>query len=99
MGRRFVMVDSNREAVEVMYRRLGSQGIRYLDETGAALPSYPHDSGMARAGAGPDAGRMTSERHDHTTRCWWNHHEARWVCRPAAADLPEPGHPGGSERG
>lgn len=37
MGRRFVMVDSNPEATAVMHKRLGTSGVRYLDEHGEAL--------------------------------------------------------------
>ncbi|NYJ73210.1 hemerythrin domain-containing protein [Allobranchiibius huperziae] len=25
---------------------------------------------------------MNTDRHSHTTRCWWNAEQARWVCRP-----------------
>lgn len=24
--------------------------------------------------------------HDHTKRCYWDFREARWICRPAAAE-------------
>lgn len=24
--------------------------------------------------------RLESLRHAHTSQCWWNHLEARWVC-------------------
>ncbi len=24
---------------------------------------------------------MLNDTHDHTTRCWWNPDQARWVCR------------------
>jgi site-specific DNA-methyltransferase (adenine-specific) len=37
MGRRFVMVDSNDEAISVMRRRLGASRIRYVDEAGRPL--------------------------------------------------------------
>lgn len=32
MNRRFVMIDNNDEAIAVMARRLGSVGVRYVDE-------------------------------------------------------------------
>ncbi len=38
LGRRFVMIDSNPEAVRVMRRRLGQPGVRYVDEHGAEIP-------------------------------------------------------------
>ena len=37
LGRRFVLVDSSREAVEVMRRRLGEDGVRYLGADGEGL--------------------------------------------------------------
>jgi site-specific DNA-methyltransferase (adenine-specific) len=37
LGRKFVMVDSNPEAVAVMRRRLGSNGVSYIDEAAADL--------------------------------------------------------------
>jgi site-specific DNA-methyltransferase (adenine-specific) len=37
LGRRFVMVDSNPEAVEVMKQRLGEDGVRYLGDVGDSL--------------------------------------------------------------
>jgi site-specific DNA-methyltransferase (adenine-specific) len=37
LGRRFVLVDSNAEAVDVIARRLGSDGVSYLDGTGAPM--------------------------------------------------------------
>ncbi|MGH9156813.1 MAG: DNA-methyltransferase [Acidimicrobiales bacterium] len=37
LGRRFVLVDQNREAIEVMRRRLGANGIQYLDGHGGEL--------------------------------------------------------------
>ena len=43
LGRRFVLVDSNREAIEVMRRRLGG-GVRYLDGHGEELDlAVPED--------------------------------------------------------
>jgi site-specific DNA-methyltransferase (adenine-specific) len=39
LGRRFVLVDNNPEAVAVMWRRLGSAGVRYLAADGEILPS------------------------------------------------------------
>jgi hemerythrin-like domain-containing protein len=36
-----------------------------------------------------DARVMITETHDHTSRCWWNLEQARWVC-PAGAAVPEP---------
>lgn len=43
LGRRFVLVDSNREAIDVMRRRLGG-GVRYLDGHGAELDlAVPED--------------------------------------------------------
>ncbi|GGI09046.1 DNA-methyltransferase [Egicoccus halophilus] len=45
LGRRFVMVDSNSEAVEVMGQRLGSRGISYVDINGDdATPSSVEDA-------------------------------------------------------
>jgi site-specific DNA-methyltransferase (adenine-specific) len=38
LGRRFVMIDANPEAVAVMRARLGEQGVTYVDEQGAELP-------------------------------------------------------------
>ena len=32
MNRRFVLIDSNAEAIAVMARRLGTAGVRYVDE-------------------------------------------------------------------
>ncbi len=44
MGRRFVMIDENPDAVEVMRRRLGSQQVSYVDAAGAPLvPAIPAD--------------------------------------------------------
>jgi site-specific DNA-methyltransferase (adenine-specific) len=37
LGRRFVLVDQNREAIEVMRRRLGANGVQYLDGHGGEL--------------------------------------------------------------
>jgi site-specific DNA-methyltransferase (adenine-specific) len=37
LGRRFVMVDSNPEAVAVMRERLGEESARFLDASGARL--------------------------------------------------------------
>ena len=37
MGRRYVMVDSNPAAIEVMRRRLGNFGVQYLDADGGSL--------------------------------------------------------------
>ena len=37
LGRRFVLVDSNAEAVEVIARRLGLDGVSYLDGTGTPM--------------------------------------------------------------
>ena len=37
LGRRFVLVDSNAEAVEVIARRLGPDGVSYLDGTGTPM--------------------------------------------------------------
>ena len=37
LGRRYLMVDTNAEAVSVMHRRLGTAGVAYLDESGAPL--------------------------------------------------------------
>jgi site-specific DNA-methyltransferase (adenine-specific) len=39
LGRRFVLVDSNPEALSVMQRRLGSSGITYMDADGDPLPA------------------------------------------------------------
>jgi len=39
LGRRFVMVDDNPEALTVMQKRLGSSGVRYLDEHGDPMPA------------------------------------------------------------
>ena len=39
LGRRFVMIDSNPEALAVMQRRLGGPGTRFVDVAGKALPS------------------------------------------------------------
>jgi site-specific DNA-methyltransferase (adenine-specific) len=44
MGRRFVMVDVNPEAVAVMRRRLGDEGVSYLDAAGAPLPTVAAES-------------------------------------------------------
>lgn len=38
LDRRFVMVDSNPEAIGVMRRRLGGDGVAYVDACGGALP-------------------------------------------------------------
>jgi site-specific DNA-methyltransferase (adenine-specific) len=37
LGRRYVMVDSNPEAIRIMRRRLGASGIRYVDDEGAPV--------------------------------------------------------------
>ena len=37
MGRRFVLVDANPEAVEVMRKRLDPERTTYVDEAGLAL--------------------------------------------------------------
>jgi site-specific DNA-methyltransferase (adenine-specific) len=42
LGRRFVLVDDNQEALSVMQRRLGSSGVRYLAATGDKL-TLPED--------------------------------------------------------
>ena len=39
LGRRFVLVDDSHEALEVMRRRLGEEGIRYVAADGSPLPS------------------------------------------------------------
>lgn len=41
MGRRFVMVDSNPEATQIMERRMGRAGISYLDENGRPRSTQP----------------------------------------------------------
>ena len=38
LGRRFVMVDSNPDAIAVMRQRLGGTGVEYLNESGGDLP-------------------------------------------------------------
>lgn len=47
LGRRFVLVDVNPEAVGVMRRRLGTAGVEYLDAQGVRLP--PPDFGPEEA--------------------------------------------------
>jgi site-specific DNA-methyltransferase (adenine-specific) len=42
LGRRFVLIDNNPEAVAVMQRRLGSSGVSYLTAQGEPIP-YPGD--------------------------------------------------------
>lgn len=27
-------------------------------------------------------------RHHHTTQCWWNHYQARWICNGAGRKEP-----------
>jgi site-specific DNA-methyltransferase (adenine-specific) len=39
LGRRFVLVDDSPDALEVMRRRLGDEGIRYVAADGSPLPS------------------------------------------------------------
>ena len=41
LGRRFVMVDDNPEALGVMRRRLGESGVRYLSVGGRPVPDRP----------------------------------------------------------
>ena len=51
MNRRFVMIDNNDQAIEVMARRLGSEGVRYVD--GALNPlaiSQPESAQMGLFG-------------------------------------------------
>jgi site-specific DNA-methyltransferase (adenine-specific) len=61
LGRRFVLVDDNPEAVTVMQRRLGSAGITYLtaDSEVLPVPGTPHVTKRAPVGAprGPRSGR------------------------------------------
>jgi site-specific DNA-methyltransferase (adenine-specific) len=46
LGRRFVLIDNNPEAVAVMQRRLGSSGVRYLNAEGQPIPC-PDDTPAA----------------------------------------------------
>ncbi len=48
MGRRFVMIDDNPEAIRVMRRRLGASGVEYVDEAGAAIRLRAPDDGADR---------------------------------------------------
>jgi site-specific DNA-methyltransferase (adenine-specific) len=41
MGRQFVLIDSNPEAIAVMRRRLGASGVEYVDEKGSQLQLEP----------------------------------------------------------
>ena len=52
LGRRFVLVDDNPEALAVMRRRLGTDGVRYLDATGTALAEDAGAAEGAAAGSG-----------------------------------------------
>jgi hypothetical protein len=45
MGRRAVLVDSNPEAVAVMRRRLGTDGVRYLDMRTSSTASNVNQRG------------------------------------------------------
>jgi site-specific DNA-methyltransferase (adenine-specific) len=42
LGRRFVLIDNNPEAVAVMARRLGTSGTRFVDQTGSVLDATLH---------------------------------------------------------
>ena len=55
MGRRFVMVDDNPQAVEVMRRRLDAGRTRFVDATGAALTAAGSPPGPPRHPAGQGA--------------------------------------------
>jgi hypothetical protein len=43
-------------------------------------------------------------RHQHTSRCWWDHREARWICTSVVLEsvtegsVAVPGLEGGSDR-
>jgi site-specific DNA-methyltransferase (adenine-specific) len=37
LGRRFVLIDDNPDAIAVMFRRLGASGVRYLTGSGEPL--------------------------------------------------------------
>lgn len=53
------------------------------------LRSFPTKLGCSRRSSEPKLLDMIIDdvRHRHSNRCWWNHHEARWVCAPVQ---PEP---------
>jgi site-specific DNA-methyltransferase (adenine-specific) len=39
LGRHYVLIDQNEQALEVMERRLGTSGVTYIDEAGMKIPS------------------------------------------------------------
>ena len=50
LGRRFVMIDNNPEAIAVIAQRLGENGIRYLGPTPSSRPPATASPGTRRVG-------------------------------------------------
>jgi DNA modification methylase len=52
MGRRFVMVDLNRDAISVIRRRLGAASVAFLDQHGEPLAAFQDPTVLAWAPRG-----------------------------------------------